>query len=217
MPYPDQLLPKVVYKEVISADDLLGDSVDYYLIRLSAAPIQDRNDIKLREICSPTKEFAGLSTNLLGVFEMIHLPLKPVDRPRPDYWVKGDGSISPDDINYEVVEDRSPIFIRMNHLHNNDIPATKQVDQNSFPISFKVQIKHKPTKPNYWHFEARMINSTNGQELDREHFPDWIKNAVKKFLEIDICHKASGFVPSSFAIIRDHLFVDGSLQNTASA
>jgi len=208
MPYPEQLLPKVEYREEISVDELIGTSPDsYYLIRLSKVAIQDPNNIKIREICDPTKDFIGLSTNLLGIFELLHLPLRPLSRPRPDYWIKSDGSISAASISYDEIAERNPIFIKINQLHDQHLPATKHIGQNSITISLKVHIKHKPTKPNYWHFEARVFGE-DMQEFDRDRLPDWVKNPIKKLLEIDICHKASGLPPATFAIIPNQLYVD---------
>jgi hypothetical protein len=210
MSYPDQLLPKIEYRDEIAVGGLVATSGEYYLIRLSMVPVQDPRNIKMREMCPQTKDFVGMSANLLGVFELVHLPLKPNDRPRPDYWKKSDGSIKPDDIHFEVVEGRDPIFIRISDLHDRDIPATKMVDQNSIEVKFRIRIKHMPIKPNYWHFEARLLNPSNVQELDRDHLFDWIKNAIKKFLEIDICHKASGLQPATHTIISQRFFVEGT-------
>jgi hypothetical protein len=86
--------------------------------------------------------------------------------------------------------------------------ATKQVGKESVIIDFKVRLQHKPTKPNYWHFEVRVFNTENQDELNRDHLPDWAKNAIKKFVEIDICHKASGIAPPSFSIIPRAFFAD---------
>lgn len=208
MPYPEPLLPKADYKQEVKAKDLVLAASDYYLIRISTGPIQDPDNIKIRELCHPTKEFIGLSTNLFGIFQLPHLPFKALDRPRIDYWVRSDGSIDPATINYEEVTERQPIFIKLNHVHDTDIAAIKQVDQKSITIGLKVLVLHKPTKPNYWHFEVRVFNPINRQEFDRDHLPDWAKNAIKKFVEIDICHKASGRTPSPFTIIPNGFYIE---------
>ena len=208
MPYPEPLLPKVAYKEEIVLDELTHVSPDFYLVRISALPIEDPADIRIRELCHPTKEFVGLSTNLLGVFGLVHLPFKPVGRPQVDYWVRTDGSIDPADIDYIEVAGRNPIFIRITQLHDTGFSATKQVAKEPVIIDFKARVQHKPTKPNYWHFEVKVFNTANQVELDRDHLPDWAKNAIKKFVEIDICHKASGIPPASFSIIPRALFTD---------
>lgn len=208
MPYPELLLPKIEYREELIVDDLVGDSADYYLIRISTGAILDPTEIKIRELCQPTKEFVGLSTNLLGIFELGHLPFKALDRPKEDYWVRSDGTIDAGSIHYEEVGGREPIFIRISQLQDIGFSAAKQVGKEMITIDFKVRLLHKPTRPNYWHFEVRVFNSADQQELDRDHLPDWAKNAMKKFVEIDICHKASGIPPDLVRTIPHSLFVD---------
>ena len=209
MPYPEPLLPKIEYKEEIVIGDLVGTSLHYYLLRLSTGPIEDPNNIRIRELCQPTKEFVGLSTNLLGIFELVHLSIKPTNRPRPDYWTKSDGSIDQSQIQYEEVDGREPIFIRVSGIHDSDISATKEAEQKTITVGLKVRLMHKPTKPNYWHLEVRIFNVENNQEYERDHLPVWVKNAIKKFVEFDICQKANGNPPAMHTTIPSDLFVDG--------
>lgn len=187
MSYPEELLPQEIFK-IIDTENLLPDKV---LVRKSCKAEADSftisGDLRVDAICDHPRRVPGLSANLFAIFLADHLKYDPIDKSYHDYWNSGDEIPAKEEIEFNIAEEVLPIFFLITDLHNQKFPYQKIEPKNKI-IEFegRIEIIHKPTMCNFWHFELTIYDS-EGNEITNAS-SGWRKKIAsflsKSFLQI---------------------------------
>ncbi len=180
-PYPREILPEPGFNLM----DVAKLPEDFVLARRTDKPIGEY-------IKSIWKELAGFSVNLMGgKFEQHHLAFSPKTHnvdwypdncPQPDSYCRL--------IEYDISDPQGLYFQAT--VFSERFPIDKELDGRFETEFFELEVVHKPTLANFWHFQYAFIQiMVDGQnethhEIERDsfqkkkrfkrHFAKWIED-----------------------------------------
>jgi hypothetical protein len=162
MEYPQELLPKVGYKRIISNESLSS----FFLMRKTVAKeILDSSTQQIKdeyiEESGEEKRFLTWSCNLFNKFEIENLQFNVHNRDLTmkewDFTTEVTPPIHLVDFSLET--EFNQYFISISDINNNlRIPYKKgdNLEQIAKPLVY-----HSPNKSNFWHFEIRWLDAEN--------------------------------------------------------
>ena len=157
--YPTQLLPGINYK-LIDCDISELPLIRFIELK-DGLDIVDviTGNIQLKYIADPTKHIADYSMNLLGIFEIEHLPITLTNEGKNLYNhyclppFENDTPIFP--THFELKVGKKYFTLKVYEINNLLIPY----EMDGKILSGKCLVEHTPMKWNFWHFSIRWQNA----------------------------------------------------------
>ena len=160
MNYPEQLLPKLIFKEIKS------DLSAYFLCRKveDKSLLENQSSIASEELLGIERvnDCFDYSTNLPGIFELQHNEIelfgdkKKLFRSYWDWASEVETPIYKQD--FELNIDAGWFFLPIDKIVSITIPFNKNAQKNDTDIARAVAV-HTPTNCNFWHFSIKWKDS----------------------------------------------------------
>ena len=205
-PYPKVILPNIKYIKKINIDDLLDNVEGFIVSRRITGRLEENVDVfagKKRLRVEALGNIPNLSLNLLGG--------KFVDKRHLKFRQLHDASREWDGLpvllhnyadKYEVINNCFSVVYRGKDLHNISIPYKKEIknkvekdklqklgidlakftDGELTSLQGKIQLEHKPTMLNYWHFVMDIFPQEENSPLKKTNAA-WQKSLVQYVIE----------------------------------
>ena len=216
--YPNKILPKSNFKNLIEFDSLFKSQSVYLLRRSDLSLDLTFNTIgdlyTLKEDILSLSDFPNMSVNLIGgKFKIKHA--KFIIDIKSDACKKWDGKSSvflSDHIeSYSIADALCHIFIDPTNIHELNIPYDKPYDKNlenllksleidikpenkKYHFTGKIKFVSEPANLNYWHFELKIYDFKN-EPIDYKSSA-WLKELCRQILCDVVSVNTSPLVPS---------------------
>lgn len=170
MNYPEQLLPKLTFKEI--TENLAG----YFICRKAPLTVlQDSHSLIIREDLvgiESASDCFDYSTNLPGVFKIEHNTIDLIGENKRYFrtywdWVSS-VKVPAYQQDFELNKNVGCFFLQIDKINGITIPFNKKVNTPADETAHSV-VLHTPTNSNFWHFSIKwkdsngFISSTNSK------------------------------------------------------
>ena len=183
--YPIHLVPQKDFKFIKEVDksDFLGKFVN------PDVDLKDPDGTLSAEAIE-TKRLPGFSTNKLphslsSDLKIAFICEKGIKDNYTKEWNEGEEGICPDDAHWQLEEDRKIYYFRIGDIDgfsgDYQNPPTEKGDE----YKFFVQVIHKPTMTNFWHFEFYISNDRK-EAIDVLNDKGWrktVSSAIRSKLQ----------------------------------
>ena len=170
--YPSRLIPNKDFSFIVNFndDDVLGHWVK------DGTPLKLGNG-KLDPTAVEIKRLHNYSINKIPHSDPADLKIGFVNCTKEretlfeTYWEPGIDGVTPENTEWQSVEERNLFFFKVLLLHGFTDDYTKAEKKGKF----KVSVKHKPILVNYWHFELEVSDMESGEVIENLEKKTWKK------------------------------------------